>query len=147
MKDLMIIDLSKYFHNVTETLNNYRALSAFCECAIEQITWNINGVLIPTRLMCNAESALTTADIKAQIDMSLERYEAECVLRKEDRKFNIIRFKYIQEPGKGKENKPYTNEDLSDYFDCSMKTIERDVRQAKSELKIYFFGVDRINRT
>ena len=145
MANLEIIDLSKYFHNIGDALDNYRGLTAFCESAIDEIVWNINGVEIPTRLFCNAERKLTTIDIKAHIDAELEKYKDVCELRGEERKYNIIEAKYIRMPGKGKENKPFTNEQLADHFDCSVPTIQRDIFQAKKELKVYLFGVDRIN--
>lgn len=138
------IDLSKYFHNVTEALSNYRALTAFCESAVDQVIWTINGIDIPTRLMCNAERVLTTADIKAHIDNELEVYEGVCELRGEERKFNIIRCKFIDMPGSKHKKGVFSNESLAGVFDCSVDTIKRELKEAKKELKIYFFGVDKV---
>lgn len=140
-----VIDFRKYFHNINDALENYRGLTAFCESALDGIIWHINGIDIPTKLLCNTESKLTTFDIKVHIDRELEQYQAVCMLRNEEQKYNIIRFKYIDMPGKGVKNEPFTNEQLADRFGCSVATIYRQLTDAKKELKIYLFGVDRIN--
>jgi hypothetical protein len=97
--NLEIIDLSKCFHNVSDLLDHYRGLQSLCDNAIAQITWEINGISIPTRLMCHAESELTTVTLKAHIDRQLDIYESVCELRGESRRYEIIKFRYLEMPG------------------------------------------------
>ena len=140
------IDLKDYFHDISTALGHYRGLASFCESAVDAMDWYMDEFTISSQIRAVTIARTDTFTIKAHMDKMLEQYRKICEFRNEHRKYNIIRYKYLEMPGKG-ENKllPFSNDQLADVFDCSVQTIQREIKCAKAELKIYFFGVDRIN--
>lgn len=72
------------------------------------------------------------------IDKSLKYYKNICIADNKERKYNIIKYIYIDESSEGVK----TYEEAAEYFNLSIKTISRDTREAIEDLAILFFGID-----
>lgn len=143
------IDLSKYFQNVTDCLDNYRALKLYTEHALDKITLDLQAAQsrfkVDATLYSTARAKVTTAAIIELIDRQMSIYHQLCVLYGAERRFSIVRLKFFDLPGKGDEkDQPYTTLELADYFDCSADTIKRELKLARAELKILFFGASKM---
>lgn len=143
------IDLSKYFHNITECLDHYRALKLYTEDALDKITLRLETAQshfkIDATLYSTARAKVTTAAIVELIDRQMEIFQQLCELKGDERRYSIVRLKYFDLPGKGDEkDQPYTTQELADYFDCSADTIKRELKLARAELKILFFGASKL---
>jgi hypothetical protein len=134
------------YHNINDALKYYRFYNAFCENAIDAMEWYLEDYRISSQARSITESRLLTLTFKAHMDKALEAYRLLCGESKCCRKYEIIMRKYINPSGGADgRGKPYTNEELADLFECSVDTIQRDLRQAKRELKILFFGFEPQN--
>jgi hypothetical protein len=129
-------------YNINEALKYYRYYAAFCENAIDAMEWYLDDYKITSQAKSITESRLLSLQLKAHMDKALDTYRELCDNGSCIRKYNIIMRKFIDpQGGADGRGKPFTNEQLADLFDCSEKTIKRDLIVAKQELQILFFGI------
>lgn len=128
-------------YNINEALKYYRYYAAFCENAIDAMEWYLDDFKVSSQVKAITESRLLTLTIKAHMDKAIDTHRDLCEIEGDVRKHNIIRRKYIDpQGGADGRGRPFTNEQLADLFDCSIDTVLRDIKKAKKEIEILFFG-------
>ena len=135
-----IIDVRDVFHNINMLLKYYRHFKLYCEHAVDAIDWHLHDHHFQTVIDAIGEHQLESMTILTHIDTMMERYHDLCSLHGDDRRYNLIRLKYLDMDCAEFGRCVPTAEQLADWFDCDVRTVQRDIRLAKRELSILIFG-------
>ncbi|MCK9183083.1 MAG: hypothetical protein M0P13_09440 [Fibrobacteraceae bacterium] len=144
------IDLSRYFHNVTAALDNYRALKIYTDTALEHLTLVMDAEArryrVDATLYSVAQNKAVTAAIVEHMERMLEQHRQLCILYGCERRNSVLRAKYFDLPREGGGVQPYDNMQLADWFDVDERTIRRDLLQGKQEMAILLFGAREVRQ-
>jgi hypothetical protein len=134
-------------YNIRTALSHYRYLAAFIENAVDAMQWYIDDYQISSEVRSITKSRMETMVFKAHMDKALETYRQLSQCDGNIRPYNVIVRKYI-DPARGSDGrgKPFSNEQLADLFDCEVRTIQRDLREAYTRLSILFFGISGVEQ-
>jgi hypothetical protein len=134
-------------YDIKQALRHYRYLAAFIENAVDAMDWYVDDYKVSSQIRAITESRLETMTYKAHMDRALETYKQLCQLEGNVRPYQVIVRKYV-DPAGGSDGKgkPFTNEQLAEVFETSHDTIQRDLREACSRLRILFFGINGLEQ-
>lgn len=132
---------NKVLHNTGIALRYYRFLKAYCERAVDSITWNLGAEKVPSYIESIAKTRLETLTILVHMERALETYKELCKIDGNIRPAKVIEMKFFISLDSNNLGKAYTNMELAEIFEVDRRTIDRDIREGKEKLGILLFGL------